>query len=212
MAEHGAKPVRDQVAALLKADLPLRITEVTHLWAMDSAQLPTPDMVHSGDIADGALDHRGDTWIEVITPRLMPRTRVMDMNPGGFMVYRYRYSARIYVWVLAPIWDDAVDMRDRTATVTRDSLLTYPTLAVPPAKGDTGFLIRSDTISEEFGEPFRIGGRNGGSPRVRAGALLSYEIEHEYATNDPATNLPWGTFASLDLRVTLIPVTSHIGG
>lgn len=212
MAEHGAKPVRDRVTALLAADLPNRITMATNLWALDAPELPKPDQVHSGDIPDGALDHKGDTWIEVITPRLMPRTRSMGLNPNGYMTHRYRYSARIYVWVISPLWDDAVDLRDRTATVTRDSLLAYPTLAVPPAVGDTGFLVRYDTLAEESGEPFRIGQRNGGSPRVRAGALLNYEIEHEYAAGDPLTNAAWGTFNTLDLKVTLVPVLTRIGG
>lgn len=212
MAEHGGKPVRDRVAALLAADLPNRIPLVTNLWSLDHMELPTPDMVHSGDIADGALDHRGETWVEVITPRLMPRTRSMGLNPSGYMTHRYQYSARIYVWVIAAVWDDAVDIRDRTATVTRDSLLTYPTLAVPPADGDTGFLVRYDTISEEFGEPFRVGQRSGGSPRVRAGALLNYVIEHEYAAGDPLTTANWGTFDTYDLRVTLVPTLNRIGG
>lgn len=207
MAEHGAKAVRDRVADLLIADLPLRIDAMTELWVLDERSIPEPGKVTSGEAPDGALDHQADTWIEVITPRLMPRTRTVGMTSDGQMINRYRYSARVYIWVKAERWEDALDKRDRLATASRDSLLTYPTLAVPPAVGDTGFLVHNNTLSEEFAEPVRIGGRSGGSPRVRAAALLAYEIEHEYATGAPPTTPPWGVFESLQLAVTLLPYT-----
>jgi hypothetical protein len=211
MAEHGAKAVRDRVANLLIADLPPRIDAMTQLWVLDRGAIPEPGKVTSGEAPDGALDHQAETWIEVITPRLMPRTRTVGMTSDGQMINRYRYSARVYIWVLAEKWQEALDRRDRLATAARDSLLTYPTLAVPPAVGDTGFLVHNNTLSEEFAEPSRIGNRSGGSPRVRAAALLAYEIEHEYATGAPPTTPPWGTFNTLDLAVTLLPYSTPIG-
>jgi hypothetical protein len=209
--EHGAKAVRDAVANLLTADLPPRIDAMCELWTLETGSIPWPGMLTSGEAADNALDHRADTWIEVIAPRLMPRTRVVGMTTDGQLIYRYRYSARIYIWVLADRWADALDRRDRLCTAARDSLLTYPTLAIPPAFGDTGFLVHSNTLSEEFAEPYRIGGRNGGSPRVRAAGLLAYEIEHEYATGNPPTQGPLGVFNDFDLRVILAPYTHPIG-
>jgi hypothetical protein len=208
MVEHGAKAVRDRVANLLVADLPLRTEAMTQSWELDARDVPTPGMVTSGEAADNALDHRAETWIEVITPRLMPRTRTVGITVDGQLIHRYRYSARVYIWVMADRWQDALDRRDRLATASRDSLLTYPTLAIPPTVGDTGFLVHTNTLSEEFAEPVRIGNRGGGSPRVRAAALLAYEIEHEYATGAPSTQPPWGVFETLDLSVILLPYSS----
>lgn len=205
--EHGDKAVRDQVAALLIAELPGRIAGMVNLWALDAKEIPTPDMVTSGEAADNALDHRGDTWIEVITPRLMPRTKAMGLDERGYMIYRYRYSARIYVWVLAGDWQSALDQRSRLAAACRDSLMTYPTLAAPPAFGDTGFLVNANTISEESSEPVRL--KTG---HVRAAALLAYEIDHEYPSGIPSTLPDLGTFNTLDLRVVLAPFTAPIGG
>jgi hypothetical protein len=212
MAEHGAKAVRDRVANLLIADLPFRVDAMTELWLLDDREIPKPGKVTSGEAPDNAIDHQAETWIEVIAPRLMPRTRAMGLNADGQMIYRYRYSARIYIWTLADRWQDALNRRDRLSTAARDSLLTYPTLAIPPAVGDTGFLVNSTTMSEEFAEPHRIGGRAGGSPRVRAAGLLAYEIEHEYATGIPSTTAAWGVFDDLELAVTLLPYTAPIGG
>lgn len=213
MAEHGAKVVRDRVADLLIADLPPRIDAMCELWVLDRSAVPTPDAetVVSGEAADNVLDHRGETWIEVITPRLMPRTRIVGTTPEGQAIHRYRYSARIYVWTMAEHWSDALDRRDWLATAARDSLLTYPTLAIPPESGDTGLLIHNNSLSEESASPVRIGARTGGSPRVRAAALLAYEIEHEYATGTPPTRPPYGTFENLELAVTLLPYTHPIG-
>jgi hypothetical protein len=208
--EHGVKAVRDKVAALLVADLPTRITRMTSLWGLDAGSIPGVDMVTSGEAADNALDARGKTWIEVVTPRLLPRTRTMDLTSSGSAVNRYRYSARIYVWAVADRWAQALDDRDRLAGAVRDSLFDYPTLAVPPVVGDTGFLLNSSTISEEYGEPYRIK-RQGGSPRVWAPALLSYEIDHEYNPDAVTTREDWGVFNGIDLFVTLLPY-SPVGG
>lgn len=209
--EHGVKAVRDQVAALLVADLPGRITDMTRLWALGEREIPQADMVTSGETPDNALDHRGEAWIEVITPRLLPRTRTVGLTLTGGSVNRYRYSARIYVWTLADTWPDAMDKRDRLATAVQDALFDYPTLAVLPATGDTGFLINSSSISQEFGEPYRAR-QKGGSPRVWAPALLSYEIDHEWGTTDITTRPDLGRFDSVDLRVVLLPYTHPIGG
>jgi hypothetical protein len=209
--EHGVKAVRDAVARLLRADLPFRIDRMTQLWQLDRGQIPDPDMITSGETPDNALDHRGTTnegedkygaWVEVITPRLLPRTRTVEVTARGSSVNRYRYSARLYVWTLAPSWAEAIDRRDRLAVAVRDSLFSYPTLAVPPAVGDTGFLINSSTISEEYGEPHRIGR---GNTRVWAPALLTYEIDHEYDTEAITTRDDWGSFDGVDLLVTLLP-------
>ena len=213
--EHGVKAVRDAVAALLVADLPKRIDRMTYLWQLDREAIPTPsaDQITSGETPDNALDDRGTTndgdekygaWVEVITPRLLPRTRTVDTTTKGGSVNRYRYSARIYVWTLAPRWSEAMDRRDRLAVAVRDSLFTYPTLAVPPAVGDTGFLVNSSSISEEFGEPHRIGR---GNTRVWAPALLTYEIDHEYDTEAVTTLDDWGVFDRINLRVTPLPFT-----
>lgn len=216
-SEHGVKAVRDAVARLLVADLPKRIDRMTYLWQLDTGAIPDPGQVTSGETPDNALDDRGaevegdsktGAWVEVITPRLLPRTKTVDVSPSGSTVNRYRYSARIYVWCLAPNWPDAMDRRDRLAVAVRDSLFSYPTLAVPPAVGDTGFLVNSSSISEEFGEPHRIGR---GNTRVWAPALLTYEIDHEYDTEAVTTRDDWGSFDGIDLLVTLLPYT-HAGG
>lgn len=211
--EHGVKAVRDAVARLLRADLPKRIDRMTYLWQLDTPAIPSPNMITSGEAADNALDDRGtqadgDTksasWVEVITPRLLPRTRTVDMTTRGSTVNRYRYSARLYVWVLAPNWGDALDRRDRLAVAVRDSLFSYPTLAVPPTTGDTGFLVNSSTISEEYGEPHRVGK---GNTRVWAPCLLTYEIDHEYDTEAVTTRDDWGSFDHIDVVVELLPFT-----
>lgn len=202
--EHGVKAVRDAVRNLLAADLPRRITEMTSLWRLNTGDVPTADMITSGEAPDNALDHKGKAWVEIVTPRLMPRTRCVDVTPTGGNVNRYRYSSRIYVWTLGDAWADAIDRRDRLAVAVRDSLFGYPTLAVPPAVGDTGFLLNSSTISEEYGEPYRLKRANG-STRVWAGAVLAYEIDHEYNVDAVTTRDDWGTFDGIDLAVTLLP-------
>lgn len=209
MAEHGPKAVRDRVAALLMADLGPRITAMLHLWALDSQEIPVPaaEGIVSGEAPDNVLDHKSQSWIEVVTPRLMPRTQTVDLDEFGNLVNRYRYSARIYVWTMAEHWGDAENYRDRLTVAARDALLTYPTLAIPPATGDTGYLVHTNTISEEFGNPYRLK-----TTRARAAGLLSYEIIEEYATGLPATTDPWGSFDDLDLRVTLLPYTAPVGG
>ena len=218
--EHGVKAVRDAVARLLVADLPKRIDRMTSLWQLDAGAIPIPnaDQVTSGEPPDNALDDRGITndgddrfgaWVEVITPRLLPRTRTVDISPRGSSVNRYRYSARIYVWCLAPTWTDALDRRDRLSVAVRDSLFSYPTLAVPPAVGDTGFLLNSSSISEEYGQPFRVGR---GNTRVWAPSLLTYEIDHEYDTEAVTTRDDWGSFDGINLRVELLPWTHPAGG
>src|SRR5690349_9951861 len=99
--EHGVKAVRDRVAAMLVYDLPLRIDRMTHLWQLDREAIPVPDeeAVTSGDAADNALTDRGITndgntktgaWVEIITPRLLPRTRTVDVTVRGGSVNRYR--------------------------------------------------------------------------------------------------------------------------
>lgn len=201
MAEHGAKAVRDRVAALLMADLPLRIEAMLNLWVLDREEIPEPK-VTSGEAPDNALDHSAENWIEVITPRLMPRTQFMGLTPAGGWINRYRYSSRIYIWVLAERWAEALNRRDRLCAAARDALLSYPTLAVPPATGDTGFLVHNNTLSEEFSEAYRLK-----TQRVRAAGVLAYEIEEEYATGEPATTGSFGRFDELDLRVTLLPYT-----
>jgi len=211
--EHGVKAVRDAVARMLVADLPKRIERMTYLWQLDEQAIPVPDeaAVTSGEAPDYALTDKGITnagnsksgaWVEVITPRLLPRTRTVDMTSRGGSVNRYRYSARIYVWTLAPTWAESMDRRDRLAVAIRDCLFTYPTLAVPPAVGDTGFLVNSSSISEEFGEPRRIGQ---GNTRVWSPALLTYEIDHEYDTEAVTTVDDWGSFDRIDLTVELLP-------
>jgi hypothetical protein len=212
VAEHGAKVVRDQVAALLQADLPGRIDAACELWVLDRATLPEPGMVVSGDLADSVLDHRAREWIEVITPRLMPRTELVGFDASANLRYRFRYTARIYIWAINDRWPDVVDQRDRLMTQARDCLLDYPTLAIPPASGDTGFLIHIPTITEEFGEPFRIGKRDGSNPRARAGGLLAYEIIEEYAVGSPTTRPQPEPYTGFDLAVTLLPYTAPIGG
>lgn len=197
--ESGAKAVRDRLAALLIDDLPRRITMLTELWTMPAGSIPLPDMVSSGEPADNVLDHRGHTWVEVITPRLMPRTKQMGFDTDAMMVYRFRYAARIYVWTLLDTWPEALDARDRLAGAVRSTLLDYPTLT--RAGGDSGYLLHSDTITEEFGAPWR----HPNTRRVWAPGVLVYEIEEETAL--PSTRPDPIPYEGVDLRVTLLPYT-----
>lgn len=201
MAEHGAKAVRDRVANLLRADLPGRIDMMCELWAIERATIAGPDMVTSGEAVDNALDHRGRTWIEVVTPRLMPTTETVGMDTAGNMEIRCRYQARIYVWGLADKWEPALDQRDRLMAAGRDSLLDFPTLAIPPATGDTGFLVSRDRMSEESPPPFRIPT----TKRVWAGGSLVYEIIEEYTIGQPTTRPQPEPYEGWDLAVTLLP-------
>lgn len=201
MAEHGAKAVRDRVANLLRADLPLRIDMMCELWAIERATIAGPDMVTSGEAPDNALDHRGRTWIEVITPRLMPGTETVGMDANGNLEIRCKYQARIYVWGVAENWAKALDQRDRLMTASRDALLDYPTLAIPPQVGDTGVLVNRDRMSEEFPSPYRIPK----NPRVWAGGALVYELIEEYAIGDPTTRPQPEPYTGWDLAVTLLP-------
>lgn len=199
--EHGVKAVRDAVAALLVADLPGRIPRMEGYWSLQSGDIPAADMITSGETPDQALDSRSDAWIEVVTPRLLPRTKTVDLTPTGGSVNRYRYSARLYIWTLHTNWADALDRRDRLAVAVRDALFGYPTLAVPPVTGDTGFLVNTSTVSEEFGEPHRLGK---GNPRTWAPALLTFEIDHEYNTDAVTTRDNWGVFNQVNVRVVLM--------
>lgn len=181
----GADGVRDKVAELLDVELPRRIPLLRDAWQLDAAKLPDADVIVSGEAADHVLDSRGQSWIEVINPRLMKTTRV-DIDPHGRPVYRSRYSARIYVWALGDGWHEAKTARDNLAAAVRGSLIEYPTLTI--AGGDTGWLLHEDTITEEFGEPQRINSRTRGGPaRVWCAAVLSYEIDAEESTADGST-------------------------
>lgn len=212
--EHGAKAVRDRVAALLAADMPHRITTMCTLWSIDASVFPPPDMVTSGEAADFLLDARGRVWIEVITPRLMPRTQTVGLSANGNMVYRFRYSAKIYIWAIDDHWQGAIDQRDRLTAAARDSLLDFPTLIPPPGGGDSGYCVFPDTLTEEFGEPFRLGSKQpgGSNPRVRAAGLLNYEIVEEYEVGVPTTRPIPGPYTGYSLVVTLLPFTHPIGG
>lgn len=201
MAEHGAKAVRDRVAALLRADLPPRIDMMCELWAIERATVAVPGMVTSGEPADNALDARGRTWIEVITPRLMPSTQTVGMDAAGNLEIRAKYQARVYVWGIADRWPDAIDQRDRIMAAGRDALLDYPTLAIPPTVGDTGYLVSRDRMSEEFGAPYRLPN----NPRVWAGGVLVYEVDEEYAIGDPTTRPQPEPYDGFSLAVTLLP-------
>lgn len=200
-AEHGAKTVRDRVANLLRADLPPRIDMMCELWAIERATIAGPDMVTSGEAADNVLDHRGRTWIEVVTPRLMANTETVGMDANGNMELRCRYQARIYVWGLSERWAEALDQRDRLMTAGRDSLLDFPTLAIPPATGDTGYLVSRDRMSEESPPPFRLPSNK----RVWAGGSLVYEIIEEYTVGEPTTRPQPEPYTGFDLAVTLLP-------
>ncbi|MGH3986593.1 MAG: LamG domain-containing protein [Pseudonocardiaceae bacterium] len=225
VAEHGAKAVRDRVAALLVADLGARIDAMCELWVLDAATFPAPDRVishgdtpadprypgtlavTSGEPPDFALDHTARSWVEVITPRLMPKTQTWGLTPRGNLLYRFRYACKLYVWALGDTWREALDARDRLAVAVRDALFDLRTLQIPPASGDSGYLVDPNTMSEEFGAPFRIAGKSGTNPRVRAAALLNYEVIHEHETGVPTTRPDDGPYTGYDLAVSLLPWT-----
>lgn len=191
----GANGVRDKVAELLGIEVPRKIPLLREAWNLDASQLPDLDVVTSGEAALNALDSRGKSWVEVITPRLVRSVRV-DIDPAGRPVYRSRYAARIYVWALGSDWETSKTARDNLAAAVRLSLIEYPTLTV--AGGDTGWLLHENTISEEYGEPQPVAKRGGGaSPRVWTGAVLAYEIDAEESTADGSTRPPWGTNETL---------------
>lgn len=195
----GADGVRDKLAGLLHAEVPVKIPLLREAWSLSHLHLPDLDEVVSGESPEGALDSRGDTWILVINPRLlkMTRTDIVDGQPE----YMTRYACRVYVWSKGDTWEDAIRSRDNLAVACRLALLQYPTLD-NAVRGDTGYRLHENTYTEEFGEPMRLA--SGKGRRVWAGAVLAVDLDCQETLADGSTRAPIGTTDEVVTNATVV--------
>lgn len=170
----GPDGVRNAIAAMLVEVMPIKIPLLREAYQIDQGGLPDLDVVSSGEMPEQALTSIGDTWAEVVNPRLLPGMQRVDIDPAGSPVYRMRYACRVYVWALGEDWDNAMLRRDMIAGAVRMSLLEFPTLT--RAGGDTGYLVHEDTYTEEYGVPQRTPNASG---RCWATALCSVDMWSE---------------------------------
>lgn len=187
----GPDGVRDQLAALLGEVLPHKIPALREAWKLSSEHLPDVDVVSSGEIPESALSSLGNTWIEIINPRLLPGMQRVDIDPHGYPVYRLRYACRIYCWALGVDWPHALMARDMVTAAVRNSLLEFPTLQTDP--GDSGYLVHEDTYTEEYGAPVRAPNDSG---RTWASGLCSIDMWSEESMAAGALRPPIGENAS----------------
>jgi len=186
----GPDGVRDRIAALLREVLPVKLPALRAAYAIGRAELPDVDVVSSGEIPENVLSSLGETWIEVVNPRLLAGMRRVDIDLHGYPVYRLRYACRVYVWALGADWDAAMRRRDMVVGAVRVTLLEYPCLQTMP--GDSGVVVHEDTYVEEYGAPVRTPNDSG---RVWASALCSIDLWSEESMADGALRPPIGEAA-----------------
>lgn len=188
----GADAVRDRVAILLASEMPRKIPMLREAWGVGADRLPDVTYWVSGDIPEETVNGMaGTAWVVVVNPRLLRMVRTGDFSPAGDPEYRSRYACRIYVWVLGPDWDTAIDARDKLTACARLSLIQYPTLT--NAGGDTGYLMHEDTYTEDFGVPVRSSGS-----RCWAAAIMSLDVDVEEFVDDGSTVPPLGVAETVD--------------
>lgn len=195
----GPDGVRDRLAGLLGDVVPDKIAALRTAYGVGEESLPDLSLVSSGEIPESLLSSLGPTWCEVINPRLLPGLRRVDIDPAGYPVYQLRYACRVYLWVLAGDWPEAVAQRDMMVSTVRQVLLEYPTLQRTP--GDSGFLLHEDTYTEEFGQPLRAPNDSG---RTWASALLSIDLVTEESMADGALRPPIGENRSTIIGTTVL--------
>lgn len=204
----GANGVRDRIAALLEYEVARKVPLLRVAWSMSVAQIPGLDKVSSGEAPDFALTSEGDTWVNVINPKLLSMTRVGILN--GLPQYMTRYACRVYVWVKGEDWAGAINARDNLAVACRLALLEYPNLT-PGTRGDTGYRLHENTYTEDFGEPFRLQQSKGG--RVWAGAVLAIDADCQETLVDGSTRAPLGEAEEISTSATAVgPLEPLPGG
>jgi hypothetical protein len=186
----GPDGVRGAIAALLADVLPVKIPLLREAYGVDQGVLPDLDVVSSGEMAENALTSVGQTWLEVVNPRLLPGIQRVDIDPAGYPVYRMRYACRVYVWALGKDWANAIARRDMMTGATRMALFEWPTLTM--AGGDTGYLVHEDTWTEEYGVPSRAPNDSG---RCWASALISVDAWSEETMTAGRMHPPLGEVA-----------------
>lgn len=198
---NGPDRPRDACAALLREDLPERIPLLRAARGLDHAHLPDvpAERIMSGERPSHVLTGASRTWIEVINPRKI-RARPVDLDQYGNIVYRTRWGLRVVIWAMANEWDVSIAARDNLMTAAAASLLEYPTLSRTP--GDSGFLVVTDTITEEPGAPFRISDDPQGArinPRVWTAGALVYQVDDESSLTEASTRPPWGEAEQINI-------------
>lgn len=187
----GADGVRNAVAAMLVDVMPIKIPLLREAYGVDQGILPDLDVVSSGEVPDKAFTSIGQTWVEVVNPRLLPGIQRVDIDPAGYPVYRMRYACRVYVWALGEDWDNAILRRDMMSGAVRMALFEFPTLTIKG--GDTGYLVHEDTYTEEYGIPAPTANASG---RSWASALLSVDMWSEETMDAGRMRPPIGVVAT----------------
>jgi hypothetical protein len=182
----GADGVRDRIVSLLQFEVARKVPLLRVAWDLQATSMPEIEQLVSGEPPMHVLDSAGDTWVNVINPRLLKTTRIGIKR--GLPEYLTRYSCRIYVWAKSDGWADVIAARDHLAVACRLSLLEYPNLT-PGARGDTGYRLHENTYTEEFGDPFRV--KNTGN-RAWAGAVLAIDADVQETLEDGSTRTPIG--------------------
>lgn len=200
----GANGVRDQMTALLSAEMPRKIPLLRTAWTLDEETLPGVDRFISGDPPENVITE-AKGLVAVINPRLLRSYRTGDFNANGSPEYRSRYSCRVYIWAMGKDWPTAIAARDNLAACARLSLFEYPTLSIEG--GDTGYLMYENTYTEDFGLPVRTSGS-----RCYAAAILSIDADAEEHVDDGSTVPPLGTAQQIAATTTAVGPTQPLPG
>lgn len=181
----GPEGARDWLAQFLADGLPRKIPALREAYSYGDGDLPDVNTISSGEKPDNQITNMGNTWVEVVTPRLVT-SRVIDLTPYGPQ-WANTYAMRLYVWALAPSWAESIARRDRVSGAVRALLWEFPTLTLEG--GDTGARVEHAGWSEEYGTPARAGNASG---RTWAAGVLSFEMIIEETNEQGALRPPIG--------------------
>jgi hypothetical protein len=193
----GADGVRDQLTLLLTSEMPRKIPLLREAWHLGAAELPEVSKFVSGDPPENIIAE-SESLVAVINPRLLNSIRTGDFDENGTPEYHNRYSCRAYVWAKGDDWDASIKARDNLAVCARLCLFEYPTLT--NEGGETGYRLRENTYTEDFGVPVRAAGT-----RCWAAAILSIDLDAEEYVDAGST------IAALGSAETITPTTTAVG-
>ena len=192
--------VRDAHADLLRAVLPIKIPLLRDDLNLDASRLPAPDVVLSGEAPYSVIGEKGNTYIEIGTPRLLRNLGIIDWDAGR-PLFHVRYSVDTYVWALAETWELAMAARDHLGQAVLLTYLEYPALST--AGGSSGMRVAT-AITSRSGTPVSVGHRGGGSPRVWGPMVLTHEVDSFESTSLGSTRPPLGTVETYDVNQTVV--------
>ncbi len=183
----GPEGARDEIALALADILAVKTPALRLAYGYDDGELPAVDTITSGEKPQQHLTTAGETWVEVVIPRMISST-VIDITPAGDQQFAIRYAVRTYIWALGGSWTDAIDRRDRVTGMVRSCLWEFPTLTL--AGGDTGKRIETAGWSEEYGVPVRP---SNPSQRCWATGMLAFDAIVEDDLSQGRIRTPIGT-------------------